>query len=148
MELQMRLISMTKKSTIFVGIFCVFFFFLAGCSKPSVEQRLEKMVEETNKRTPIDYGEMLLDSMSLTDNSILHYYYTYKGSKEDLNQLFSYGNVQEKMIDEIVTNPEMKFMVMNKVTFFYIYFDKNGEKVNEIRITPEMYKQSFSRAGK
>jgi hypothetical protein len=47
--------------------------------------------------------------------------------------------IRPGIIENVKNGPELREFRKNKITLDYNYFDKNGEFVTQISVTPEMY---------
>jgi len=125
----------------------------AGCAGDSDRGRRQprKAIPERNlatatKRLNSQCPEMIdpetrLDSVLLSDEGHLTYYYTLidrdtRGINEDA---FS-GYIYPLIINNIHANPDLKMHRDSGVVMDFYYRDRNGERVTEISIGPERYR--------
>lgn len=145
-----------KKSTIkktilavvcyFIGFFTIQYIINNVFSKPlDIDKLLVEITNEINKTCPriVDQYTRLDNTFSLP-NKVFQYNYSLletEKSQIDLDTFRAY------MIPSIIKNlkatPDME-LFRDKVTINYYYKDKNGEFVDLIKITPDLYKDSVS----
>lgn len=110
--------------------------------KKDLESDLKKAAAEVNKQTPMQVDQFTrLDSASTIGKSKFIYYYTLIGiekSEVNLDTVAKY--VRPTIIENVKNTPELKVFRDNNITMDYKYYDKNGNFVNEISVTPDLYK--------
>ncbi|MDO3695756.1 hypothetical protein QVZ41_12975 [Wenyingzhuangia sp. chi5] len=81
-----------------------------------------------------------LDSASAKGVTNFTYYYSLLNLEKSEVDLESVDEIIRPGIIENVTNsPELKIYRDNNITMDYKYYDKNGEFVTLISVTPELY---------
>ena len=136
----------SKKGTI-VGFgvgavfFALFFFGAQQFFKPDLESELKEVVLELNKQTPMQIDEyMRLDSAASKGTTNLIYYYSlFDMDKSEVNLDTVNKYLRPGIIENVITNPDLKVFRDNNITLDYIYYDKSGKFVTEISATPELY---------
>ena len=136
----------SKKGTI-VGIgvgaifFALFFYGVQQFFKPDLESELREVALELNKQSPMEIDQYVrLDSAASKGETNLVYYYTLfdmERSEVNLDTVNKY--LRPGIIDNVKINPDLKVFRDNNITLDYRYFDKEGEFVTEISVTPELY---------
>lgn len=121
---------------IIILLFAIFLGFMIGRlsvtkTKPkdiSIDKTLMKMASEINKNCPfmVDENTRVDNVIYLLDNTIQYNLTVIKYFKEevDVNQLRAKLNLY--LLNRIKTNPNLKILRDNKVTFIYAYRDKVG----------------------
>jgi hypothetical protein len=102
---------------------------------------LMQVASELNKTCPIMVDEFTrLDNAVAVPDNIFQYNYTLvKTTKTEVSLDTFRKYVEPAIINNIKTNPELKFFRDNKITMIYYYKDKNGEFVNKFTVTPDQY---------
>lgn len=109
--------------------------------RPAFDKALMEIAGELNKTCPI-----MVDSLTRLDNAIAlpdkvfqYNYSLISGSREymDTEGLKTY--LSPRIVNDVKTNPGMKFIRDNKVTVNYSYKDLNGEFLFLITVKPEDY---------
>lgn len=108
---------------------------------PSLDKQLVQIANELNKNCPMMVDQFTrLDNSHVLPNKTLQYNYTLveiEKSEFNLDTIRKY--VEPNIISNVRTNPDMKYLRANNITFNYNYRDKNGEFVWKLEITPDMY---------
>ncbi|MFD0976503.1 hypothetical protein [Salinimicrobium gaetbulicola] len=109
--------------------------------KPDMEKELKKVAVEINKQSPIQVDQLTrLDSASSKGKTNLIYYYTLlETERSEVNFDTVNKYIRSGIIESLKINPDVKVFRDNNITLDYNYFDRNGEFVTEISVTPEMY---------
>ncbi|NDV57370.1 hypothetical protein [Bacteroides sp. 519] len=111
--------------------------------KTSVEEKLAKWATNINKTCPTMVDEFTqIDSVAVPKGSrTIKYYYSISNiDEENLDLDIAYTEMREVLLNGIKTSSELKILKDNDVTFDYLYFNKNREKLMEISISPAEYK--------
>ncbi|MBA6154289.1 hypothetical protein [Gelidibacter maritimus] len=137
----------TKKGKIIgiiVGIiaFAISFYVVQQFFKSDLELELKKVVTEMNKQGPKQIDQFTrLDSVSSLGKTNLIYYYTLIDmAKSEVNLDTVNKYVRPEIIENIKNSPELKIYRDNNITLDYKYYDRNGDFVLDIAVTPELYK--------
>jgi len=106
-----------------------------------VDAQLRQTTSIINLRCPIILdSETRLDSSGTAPGKNIIYYYTlFNKGKSEINTDEARQILTQQLIQNIQASEEMRMMRLWRVTFDYIYFDKNRNKIIEIRITPDNY---------
>jgi len=124
---------------LFFGLSQYFFF-----APADIDSELAKVASEINKSCPMVVDqEIRLDNTAAFPNRTLQYNYTlvnYEKAELDMNVVES--TLFSGILENIKTNPDMKAMRENKITFNYYYKDKKGVFVTKYVVTPDMYKEN------
>ncbi len=121
--------------------FALAFYGIQQFFKTDVEAELARVALELNKRTPIQYDQFTrLDSASAKGATNFSYFYTLinvekKAIHSDTVQAF----LKPNLVDNIKYSPELKVYRDNEITMDYYYYDKNGEFITTIAVTPDLY---------
>ena len=110
--------------------------------KKDLESELKNAALELNKEAPIQIDQYTrLDSASTIGKTNFIYYYTLLETEKSEVNLDTVNKYLRPSIAENVKNsPELKVYRNNNIAMDYKYYDKNGNFVTEISITPELYK--------
>lgn len=137
----------TKKGNILgfaVGAiaFALAFYGVQQLFKPDMEKELKKVAVEINKQSPIQVDHLTrLDSASSKGKTNLIYYYTLlETERSEVNFDTVNKYIRSGIIENLKINPDVQVFRDNNVTLDYNYFDRNGEFVTEISVTPDLYK--------
>ena len=107
----------------------------------SIDKAMMKAASELNESCPImvDQDTRLDNAVTLTDN-IFQYNYTLVNLVKDSIDLKAFKDSMKPLIlNNVKTNPDLKFYRDNKITMAYYYKDMNGEFVSKILISPDQY---------
>ena len=109
--------------------------------KPSIDKNLMEIASELNKTCPVMVDSLTrLDNTVALPNKVFQYNYSLipatKGSI-DFEGLKAY--LTPRILNDVKTNPGMKYVRDNKVTVNYSYKDMNGEFLFLISVKPEDY---------
>ncbi len=121
-----------------IGYFAVQFLFF---SKPSFDKVMVEAASEINKSCPfmVDNVTRLDNTMALPDKIFQYNYTLIELTKAEIQMDELKKFVEPNILNNVKTNPQMKFLRDNKATVVYYYKDKNGVFVYEYKVTPEMY---------
>ena len=110
--------------------------------KTPIDKNLVEIASELNKSCPITVDSLTrLDNTVALPNKVFQYNYTLNyESREliDIEGLKTY--LSPRIVNDVRTNPGMKFVRDNKVTVNYSYKDLNGEFLFQISVKPEDYR--------
>ncbi|MFV5686791.1 zinc-ribbon domain-containing protein [Flavobacterium sp. GB2R13] len=125
----------------FIAGFIIMFFVTQSFFKPSIDKQLAEMANEINKTCPMNIDEYTtLKNVVALPNKTVQYNYILVGiTKAEVKLDTVKRYVFPGVLQNVKTNPAMKFFRENKVTLNYYYSDKNGEYVTEYIVKPEMY---------
>jgi hypothetical protein len=110
--------------------------------KAKIERTLATATSRLNSQCPemID-PETRLDSVLLSDEGHLAYYYTLIGrDTRTINEDAFQGYIYPLIINNIHGNPDLRMHRDSGVVMDFFYRDRNGEYVTEISIGPERYR--------
>lgn len=133
------------KNAIGLSLVC-FTLALTSCSKENkIDDDLKEVAANINKTTPQILADgVRLDSVSAQPGKIFRYNYTLTDdAKEGVSpqQIETFKtSAKEGALQVIKTSPEIKEFRDNNVTMVYTYYDKDGKKTTDFKITPEEYK--------
>lgn len=125
---------------VFLITFAVAFYFF---SSPDLGKRLQETANEVNRSAPVKIDqETRLDSATVKSDSIFEYNYTMVNRlKSEVNiphfKEYSRANITKSVIE----SPDLENFRENKVTVDYRYYDKEGEFITNIMVTPEIYQK-------
>lgn len=105
------------------------------------ESELQQTVDEMNRKTPMKVDEITrLDSVAARGNTDILYYYTLPETEiAEINADTINKYVRPVIIDNAKSNPGLEIFRKKKITMNYLYYDKNGEFIEEVAVRPEMY---------
>lgn len=110
-------------------------------SPPSLDKQLMTLASELNRIYPIMVdAQTQLDSSLALPNNTFQYNYTFvdiETATVDTNEFKDY--MEPNILEQVKTNPQVKYFRDNKVTLNYLYRDKNRQYIALIIITPDMY---------
>ncbi|MCM8569858.1 hypothetical protein NE848_10735 [Gramella jeungdoensis] len=124
--------------TFAIAFFAVQYFFFGN---KSVEEQLKAAEKQVNAVAPkmID-GYSRLDSASAVGDRMFKYHYTLvEYFREQVNVDTVNKYIRPGIIENVKNSPDMKYFRDHEITMSYNYYDKEGEFVMEIEVTPEMY---------
>ncbi|WP_445711835.1 zinc ribbon domain-containing protein [Flavobacterium sp.] len=127
----------------FVLGFFAMFYLTQYFFKPSmnIDTEIENSVNELNENCPMRVDDyMTLDSVVALPNRTIQYNYSLvdiEKSEVNLDTVKKY--VFSAVLANIKTNPDMKVLIDNKLTFNHYYKDKKGAFVTKYVVTPKMY---------
>lgn len=124
--------------TFVIAFFAVQHFFF---NDKNLEERLTDAAREVNNISPKMVDEYSrLDSASAVSDQIFKYHYTLVNmSKTEVNSDTVEKYIRPGIIENVKTSPDLKDFRDNKITMSYNYYDKNGDFVLNIDVSPEMY---------
>lgn len=140
--------SKDKKGTVVGSIVGLVFFALSFYGvqqffKPDMAEELKEVAIELNKQTPMQIDEFVrLDSASSKGKNNFIYHYTLVAAEKqevDLDTVNKY--IRPGIIENVKTHPDLKIFRDNQITMDYRYYDRKGDFVTEISVTPDLYKQ-------
>lgn len=110
---------------------------------PSIDSQLMSIANEMNKNCPfmVD-AETRLDNTMAGEGETFYYNFTLVNlKKSDINTDRFESIMKPQILNVIKTNPDMKYLRDNDVTFIYNYKDESSVHVTSIKYTPEDYRQ-------
>lgn len=112
------------------------------CSGNISQKQLVAEIKEFNKTLPlaVDDFNTLLDSVTISSDSILVYHATCDILEEEANLDTIKKYIDPSLLDNIKKNPDLKAYRNNQLTWKYVYNDINGNIFHTYTITPAMYK--------
>lgn len=110
-------------------------------TKPSVASQMAAMASEFNKSCPMTVdSQTRLDNAFVASDNVFQYNYTLINLiKEQIDLPTLYG-AKPEIINDVKTNPALKFFRENNITLRYSYKDKTGQFVALIEVAPTDYK--------
>ncbi|WP_294245659.1 hypothetical protein [uncultured Chryseobacterium sp.] len=133
------------KNVISLSLVC-FTLALTSCKQESkIDDDLKEVAVNINKTTPQMLADgVRLDSVSAQPGKIFSYNYTLtddakEGVSPEQIEVFK-TSAKEGALRVIKTSPDIKQFRDNDVTMVYTYYDKDGKKTADFKITPEEYK--------
>ncbi|WP_162126647.1 zinc-ribbon domain-containing protein [Flavobacterium phycosphaerae] len=134
-----------KKNPIVILLFVVCFwaalFGIRTLLKPTVEDELAKVAENTNRGCPIqvDQYTRLVRVVAMPNKTIQYNYDLNEFTKAEVNIDTLKKYVFPSLLKNVKENPQAKVFRDNEITIKYKYKDKKGEVIAEYVITPKMY---------
>ena len=112
------------------------FFFNEG----TIEEQMKDAAVEINNISPKMMDEYSrLDSASTAVKTFKYHYTLINMTKEEVDVDVLTKFLRPEIIDNVRNSPELKIFRDHKITMSYNYYDKNGEFVTNIDVTPELY---------
>ncbi len=109
--------------------------------KPSVDTAIMEAASEINKSCPIMVDkDTRLDNVLAMPNNSLQYNYTLVNFEDNtiaVDELTDY--LRPLIVNNIKTNPDMKWYKDNKVTFLYNYKNGEGVFILKLKVIPDEY---------
>lgn len=108
--------------------------------KPDMEKQLQEVAQEINRQSPVQVDQLTrLDSASSGKTNLTYYYTLLQTENSEINLDTVNKYIRSGIIESLRINPDVKIFRDNNITLDYNYFDRNGEIVTVISVTPEMY---------
>ncbi len=114
-----------------------YFFFNQG----AIEEQMKDAAIEINKISPkmMDEYSRLDSATTIADKTFKYHYTLINMTKEEVSIDILTKFIRPEIIENARNSPELKIFRDNKITVSYNYYDKNGEFVTNIDVTPELY---------
>ncbi len=114
-----------------------YFFFNPG----TIEEQLKDAAVEINKISPkmMDEYSRLDSATTIADKTFKYHYTLINMTKEEVHIDILTRFIRPEIIENARNSPELKIFRENKITLSYNYYDKNGEFITNIDVTPELY---------
>lgn len=124
--------------TFVIAFFAVQYFFF---DDRNLEEQLTDAAREVNNISPKMIDEYSrLDSASTVSDQIFKYHYTLINmTKKEVNSDTVEKFIRPGIIENVKTSPDLKDFRDNNITMSYNYYDKNGDFVLHIDVTPDLY---------
>lgn len=128
---------------VLMAAFTLSYYGVQNLFKKDLEAELKNAALELNKETPIQVDQYTrLDSASTIGKTNLIYYYTLlETEKSEVNLDTVHKYLRPSIIENVKNSPQLEVYRNNNITLDYKYYDKNGDLVTEISVTPELYKK-------
>lgn len=122
--------------------FVLTFYGVQQIFKPDLEAELKEVALELTRKSPMQIDRFTrLDSASSAGKTNLIYYYTlFDIDKSEVNLDTVNKYIRPGIIENVKTHPDLKVYRDNNITLDYNYYDKNGNFVTEISVTPDLYR--------
>lgn len=125
-------------------VFLAAFFTTQRFLSPSINQAMMAAASELNEGCPMMVdGETRLDNAVALPDNTFQYNYTLVNLQKDQIQI-ELDAIKNELLPGIVnnvkTNPDLRFFRDNKTTMSYNYKDKAGVFLLKLKVTPDMYK--------
>ena len=89
----------------------------------------------------IDSGTRLDNTFAGFSKIIFYNYTLINYNKDEVDVNYFQSAMETTILNVIRTNPQMKYLRENGVTFIYNYKDKLGINITSLKFTPEDYKE-------
>lgn len=121
-----------------ISYFAVQYFFF---NEGTIEEQMKEAAVEINNISPkmIDEYSRLDSASTIADKTFKYHYTLMNMTKEEVNVDVLTKFLRPEIIENVRKRPELKKFRDNKITMSYNYYDKNGEFVTNIDVTPELY---------
>lgn len=127
----------------FAVLFVLTYWLMTGplSSKTTVEKQLQMLSAGLSEKCPMMVDDITrLDSVR-SQGIVLNYYYTLMGVDKGMGDFSQAGQqIGVQILEQVKTSPDMSTLRRNRVTFGYIYRDRNGTLLFELEIPPEQYR--------
>ena len=143
--MEINKIEINKKNkiifTILAGIISIIF-----CIIKERQDILHSYLVETSNNINLDLPMIINSDLRFDSTAVLRwnkfaYYYTYyTHSLEDFDKKNFEYNLKDFLINNARTNAQLNNFQYFKITFVYIFKDKDGNEIKEIKITYKEYK--------
>lgn len=142
MEIEKSKKQQTVAVIVGILVFAVSFYGVQQFFKNDFESELKSAAVELNKQTPMPVDEyMRLDSAATIGKTNFIYYFTlYNIEKAEVHLDSVTKYIRPGVIANVKNTPELKIFRDQDVSMDYRYYDKNGEFITEIAVTPDLYK--------
>lgn len=109
-------------------------------SEKPVEEQLQALSSGLSEKCPVMVDDITrLDSVR-SEGLVLNYFYTLVDADKDMGDFAGVRpQIEAQILEQVKTNPDMKALRESRVTFGYIYYDRNGKRLFEFKITPGQY---------
>ena len=130
-----------KEIIVMVGSFFITFIITQYLFKPSIDKQLVEVASEINKNCPmyLDEYTVLKNTLALPNKTLQYNYTLVHVTKEEVELDTIKKYVFPSILENVKTNPDLKYMRDHEVTLSYYYTDKKGEYVTQYIVKPEMY---------
>lgn len=110
-------------------------------TKENLPELLQEFSEKTNRKCPMVVDKNTrLDNTIVLSNKTVQYNYTFINlEKKDFNFKGIESHFKPNILNNVKTNPGLKFFRDNKVTLSYSYKDKNGNFIFKYKVSPDLY---------
>ena len=109
--------------------------------KPTIDKVIMEAASEINKSCPIMVDkDTRLDNVLAMPNNSIQYNYTLVNFEDDtieVDELTDY--LRPIIVNNIKTNPDMKWYKDNRVTFLYNYKNRKGVFILKLKVTSDEY---------
>ncbi len=114
-----------------------YFFFNPG----TIEEQMKDAAVEINNISPkmMDKYSRLDSATTIADKTFKYHYTLINMTKEEVHIDILTKFIRPEIIENARNSPELKIFRDNKITLSYNYYDKNGEFITNIEVTPELY---------
>lgn len=109
--------------------------------KPSMDSQLTQLATELNKTCPmmVDKDTRLDNAMAVPGNIFQYNYTLVNYVKDSIDTARVRPLVQQSILSNVKTNPDLKSFRDNKTTLTYSYKDKAGVFLFKVSATPADY---------
>jgi hypothetical protein len=139
-SLRLFLIWLAAAAGIVLIIFVITKFLLNGDGR-DVNAMLRDASEETNRQCPMLVDrETRLDSTRILPGRTFQYNYTLiRTEAKAVDKQEFIERMEPAILDNVRKNPKLAWQRDNQVTMEYVYFDRTGRFLFNIRVTPKDY---------
>lgn len=109
--------------------------------EPTFDKILMETASELNKTCPImvDSETRLDNAIALPENKFQYNYTLVNLSADQIDTIEAHKLLDEGIINNVKTNPDLKTFREKKVTMGYYYKDKDGKYLMKLNVTPDLY---------
>jgi hypothetical protein len=137
-------ISLNSAAVMAVAVIAIGMAVLTGnCRKASYKDVLVQNSIDMNRKCPMRIDEWTrLDSTKAGPGKTFTYYYTLVSRTRDKVDAKSMEKqLKPLFVNNLKTNQSLEVIRKNRATMCYVYHDKNGQYILNIRVKPEEYRE-------
>ncbi len=110
-------------------------------TQPSFDKMMVKISNDMNKNCPYMVDkETRLDNTAAVGNTIAYNYTLINMGINDIDLASIKNYMEQTLVNNTKTNPDMKVFRENNATIDYNYKDKDGVFLFKVQVTPDKYK--------
>lgn len=133
-----------KTISIIVGsiAFIIAYVGVQALFKKDPETQLQQLADKMNQQTPMQVdADTRLDSVATGKANIDYYYTLIHNEKSTINTALFKEQLMPNLVERVKFSPDLANFRKHNITMGYHYYDANGEYINAILVTPELYQE-------
>lgn len=104
----------------------------------NIQKVIRETAEAVNQKTPITVDkDTRLDSVAALTRNLVYYYTITTSNKSDLDMNFVNNQFSNSVKNKACTTPELEIFFKNGASVSYVYNDKSGIRITDIKVTNE-----------